>query len=161
MSTPFMPLLACVRVSGVPFIWASLHSSSRLDGRVAVSESDGQESWFLSGPSNFFKNWFFREMEGGQARETKRQTETKTSTCCSTYWHIHWYWLILVRALTGDWTDNLGVSEWRCNQLSHPARAKTRLFSNSSEKRSHSTRNNNNNNNNVLPTVPHSGKLYH
>ena len=47
--------------------------------------------------------------------------ERETSICCFTYLHIHW--LLLVCALTGDQTCNLGVSRWRSNQLSYTARA--------------------------------------
>ena len=32
------------------------------------------------------------------------------------------HWLILVCALTGDWTHNLGVPGWCSNQMSHPDR---------------------------------------
>ena len=45
----------------------------------------------------------------------------KILICSSTYLCI--YWLILVCALTGDWTHNLGVLGWCSNQLSYPARA--------------------------------------
>ena len=41
--------------------------------------------------------WFDRETDG----------QRETSICCSTYWCIHWS--ILVYALTGDRTHNLGV----------------------------------------------------
>ena len=51
-----------------------------------------------------------------------REREKETSICYSTYWCIHW--LILVCALTGDWTHKLGVLGRCCNNLSCPARAK-------------------------------------
>ena len=39
----------------------------------------------------------------------ERERDTSTSICCSIYLCIHW--LILVCALNGDWTHNLGVSD--------------------------------------------------
>ena len=51
----------------------------------------------------------------------RRESERETSICCSTDLCIRW--LILVCALTGDWTLTLGVWGPRSNQLSHPARA--------------------------------------
>ena len=47
--------------------------------------------------------------------------EKETSVCCSIYWFIHW--LILLCALTRNWTSNLGVSGQCSNQLSYWARA--------------------------------------
>ena len=44
------------------------------------------------------------------------ERESETSICCSTYLFIHW--LILVCALTRDWTCNLGVIGQHSNQLS-------------------------------------------
>ena len=52
--------------------------------------------------------------------------ERETSTCCSNYLCIHW--LILIYALTRDWTCNLGVLGWCSNQLSYPARDKPGCF---------------------------------
>ena len=56
-------------------------------------------------------------------RETtrERQWETSTFVCC--YIHLCIYWLTPVCALTGDWTCNLVISEWCCDQLSYPATA--------------------------------------
>lgn len=49
--------------------------------------------------------------------ERDRQRQRDWLICCSTYLWIHW--LILVCALTGDQTSNVGVS-WQCsNQLSY------------------------------------------
>ena len=45
----------------------------------------------------------------------------ETSTCSSTYLCINW--LILVCALTRDWTRNLGILGPHSNQLNHLARA--------------------------------------
>ena len=59
---------------------------------------------------SYFVN--LREREGGE-RE-------KSSICCSVYWCI--YWLIIVCALTGDWTHNFGILGQCSNQLSYPAR---------------------------------------
>lgn len=58
-----------------------------------------------------FSLYYFREE--GWVKET--------SICCSTHLCIHR--LILVCALTGDWTHNVGVLGWCSNQLSYPARA--------------------------------------
>ena len=38
-------------------------------------------------------------------------------------WHFCIHWLVLVCALTGDQTHNLGISGRYSNQLSYPARA--------------------------------------
>ena len=46
--------------------------------------------------------------------------EKGTLICCSTYLYIHW--LILICALTGDQTHNLGVLGQHSNQLNHPDR---------------------------------------
>ena len=55
-------------------------------------------------------------------RERQKKGERETSICCSTHLCIHW--VILIRALTGDWIRNLGLSGWHSNQLSYLARAK-------------------------------------
>ena len=52
--------------------------------------------------------------------EREERRERETFICCSTYLCI--YWLILVRALTGDQTHTLGVSERCSNQLSYLTR---------------------------------------
>ena len=44
----------------------------------------------------------------GRERKKKRERERETSICCSTYLCI--LWLILVCALTRDWSYNLGTS---------------------------------------------------
>ena len=51
------------------------------------------------------------------------EREKETSIWCSTYWDTHW--LILVCALTRDWTHNLGVSG-RCsdNWATRPGHAR-------------------------------------
>ena len=60
-----------------------------------------------------------RERKGGErARETLN--------CYCTYLYIHW--VILLCAQTGDWTHNLGISEWCSNQLSYLARVVLRLW---------------------------------
>lgn len=43
--------------------------------------------------------------------------KTETSICCSLYFCVHW--LLLVRAPTGDWTSNLGISGQCSSQLSY------------------------------------------
>ena len=59
---------------------------------------------FLSTPLFlFFKNFIYLFKSNG-----KGGRERETSICCSTYLCIHW--LILVCALTGDRTRNLGLS---------------------------------------------------
>ena len=58
-------------------------------------------------------------------RERKRERET--SVCCSTHLCIHW--LILVWALTGDRTHNLGVLGQHSDHLSCLARVKFIAFS--------------------------------
>ena len=65
---------------------------------------------------NFYLLNFFKEKGSGRYREGRGERET--SICCSTYLCIHW--LLLVRALTGDLTRNLGVSGQCSNQLSYP-----------------------------------------
>ena len=61
----------------------------------------------------------FLEREGsGGGGEGEREREPWI--CCSTYLCI--YWLLLVCALTGDQTSNLGISGQRSNQLSYPAK---------------------------------------
>ena len=45
----------------------------------------------------------------------------RNNFCHSNYLCIHW--LLLVCALTGDWTCNLGISGQCCNQLSYLTRA--------------------------------------
>ena len=68
--------------------------------------------WFL----NCFKNyWLILEREKGKGERKKYQF------CCSCCSCIHW--LILVCALTGDWTHNPGLSGQCSKQLSHPGRA--------------------------------------
>ena len=62
----------------------------------------------------FFKNSYLFEGE----REERRE---RNIDCCSTYGCSHWF--ILVCALTGDQTHNLGVLGWHSNQLSYLARA--------------------------------------
>ena len=47
-------------------------------------------------------------------------TLQKLLICSSTYLYIHW--LILICALTGDQTHNLGVLGQHSNQLNHPDR---------------------------------------
>ena len=64
----------------------------------------------------FLMGWF---LERGRGRERERKRET--SICCPTYLCIHH--LLLVGALIGDWTHNLGLSGQHSNQLSYPARA--------------------------------------
>ena len=49
------------------------------------------------------------------------ERERERLICCSTYLCIHW--LMLVCALTGDRTCNLGTSGRCSNQLSYPAGA--------------------------------------
>ena len=63
--------------------------------------------------------------KGGEERERERHFLSK-KYCCSTYLCIHW--LILVCALMGDQTCNLGVSGWCSNQLSYLARAETYII---------------------------------
>ena len=53
---------------------------------------------------------------------SKLGKERKTLICCSTYWCIHWF--ILVCALTGDRTHNLGIAGLHSNQLSNLDMAK-------------------------------------
>ena len=62
---------------------------------------------------------FFRETK--ERRGGERERDRQTLICCSTYLCIHW--LILVCALIGYQTHNLGVLGWCPNQLSYPARA--------------------------------------
>ena len=50
----------------------------------------------------------------------EKRRKRETLICCSTYLCIHW--LILVRALTGDGTCNVGGSGWCSDQLNYPAR---------------------------------------
>ena len=59
----------------------------------------------------------------GRERERRRET----SVCCSTYVCI--YFLILVCALTGDWTSHLGLLGRFSNKLSYLTRAVVILFS--------------------------------
>ena len=63
----------------------------------------------------FFKKLIL-EREKGQEKERK-----ETSICCSTHLCIHW--LLLVGALTGVWTRNLGILGQWCNQVSYYVRA--------------------------------------
>ena len=72
-------------------------------------------SFFLVFSFFFFFFFFLLILESGGERETE------TLIYCSTYLCIHW--LIVVCALNGDQTLNLGISEQRSNQLSYAARA--------------------------------------
>ena len=67
---------------------------------------------------NHIKNFFIYWWEKERKRERR---ETLILICFSTYLCIHW--LILVCALTGDRTHNLGISEWCSNQLSYLSKA--------------------------------------
>ena len=51
----------------------------------------------------------------------ERERERETPVCCSIYLCINW--LLLVCALTGAQTRNLGISGWHSNQLSYLASA--------------------------------------
>ena len=51
----------------------------------------------------------------------------KKTLICSTYWCLHG---LILGALTGGWTPNLGVWRWCSNQPSYPARAKRVVFIN-------------------------------
>ena len=67
--------------------------------------------------------------EGGRRRREKKgqgERERETSICCSAYLCIHW--LLLVCALTGDGTHNLGVLGGHFNQLSYLSRARPVSF---------------------------------
>ena len=59
--------------------------------------------------NDLFKGIFyfidFRVRGKGENEERKRERETLI--CCSTYFCIHW--LLLIHALTGDQTHNLGI----------------------------------------------------
>ena len=60
-----------------------------------------------------FIDWFLeRGTEGGG----ERNIDVLFTYLCT-------HWLVLVCALTGNQTPSLGVSGWRSNQLSYPARA--------------------------------------
>ena len=63
----------------------------------------------------------FRDKEKMRERVRDRETQRGTSICCST--HLCIYWLILVYALTRDYTCNLGVFGQCSNQLLYPSRA--------------------------------------
>ena len=52
--------------------------------------------------------------------------ERETLTCCSTYLYIQW--MLLVCALTGDRTCNLGVSGWSSNQQSSSVYYEHKMF---------------------------------
>ena len=71
---------------------------------------------------NLLIDWFFEGREEG--REDGREREK--TICCSTYFCIHW--LLLVSALTWDWTHNLGILGWCSNKQNCPARAKLMCF---------------------------------
>ena len=88
------------------------------DGRLKkITHEEG----FIGSTLFLFLNFLFIDF-----RQTKEgQKERKTLICCSTYWCIHW--LILICALTGDRTCNLGISRRCSHPRSHPARA--RLYS--------------------------------
>ena len=60
-----------------------------------------------------------REKDRQSGRQTHRQRETLI--CCFTYLLI--FWLILVCALNGDQTCNLGILGWCSNQLRYLAKA--------------------------------------
>ena len=61
-----------------------------------------------------------------QDRENGGGRERESSMCCSTHLCIHWF--LLVCALTGDQTHNLGILRGHSNQLSYPARATHQFF---------------------------------
>ena len=84
------------------------HKATYYDHLLFISVTS---AWSLS----FFKIYLL--IFGGGERETQREI----LTCCSTYLYIHW--LLLVCALTRDWTHNLGILGWCYNQLSYLARA--------------------------------------
>ena len=76
----------------------------------------------------FFIDWFLEREDKGrrEGKEGVKEIEREASSCCCIYLCIHW--LLLVCALTGDWTCNIGVSGWYSNYLSYLARAKRVYF---------------------------------
>ena len=92
--------------------WASFHWFTC---HLYIFFGEGSLCPFFISFCCLFKNFYlliFRERGRGRERET--------SICSSTYLCIHW--LILVCALTWDWTCNLGILGRCSNQLRYAAR---------------------------------------
>ena len=89
--------------------WPILGICTFLPSSVISEDPIQLSSWFRWFTNLHLSLLFFKKKILIDLRET--------SICCPTYWCIHW--LILVCALTENWTHNLGGSRQHSDQLCH------------------------------------------